>query len=72
MWLKVWVIGGLVFAILLSICPSVSVGLGQGSATIGRWRIYTRLVMLTIPLFIFTTFLWPVIEAKFKAIFGLP
>lgn len=65
----VWV-AALIGCILLSICPSIVIGLGKGRASLRAWRTWMKLVTISVPLLVFTTVLWPIVVDWFAAVIG--
>lgn len=56
---SVFLIGFLLIAIILSILPTLVIGIGKGGAKIIYWKWWLRLVSITMPTLIFTSILWP-------------
>jgi hypothetical protein len=50
---------GAVILFMLSCCPSVVIGIWKGKQKLARWRLWTRLVVVTAPGTLFLTVLWP-------------
>lgn len=65
--MAVWA-SALLGCILLSICPSLVIGLGKGRSYIRRWRLWMKLVTISIPALIFTTMLWPTFLDWFRKV----
>src|SRR3990167_9354058 len=61
----------LLMAIILSILPTLVIGIGKGSLKIKYWRWWLRTVSITIPGLIFTTFFLPKILALIVKFFNL-
>lgn len=55
LWFWLVVIGGLAICVMLSVHPYIEFGLGHGKARLRLWNFWTRLVAVTIPIFVFTT-----------------
>jgi len=64
-WVYVFLAVGVVIAAALSISPpGVVIGIGDGQKRVKRWRAWMRLASWTIPAFLFTNVLWPVVVSR--------
>jgi len=67
-WFFVILFGGLAYCFGLSYTPDVSIAIGQGEGKVRFWRRYSKFILITTPMFIFGTFLWPKIEPILKSL----
>jgi hypothetical protein len=67
-WFFLLVFGGFAYCLALSFTPTVSIAIGLGEKKVQFWRRYSTFILITTPLFIFTTFMWPKIEAFLHSI----
>lgn len=66
-WLMIVFWSGLILNILLSFKPKTPIlGIGKGRSLILKWRFWQRLVGVTIPGLIFSSFLWPIFVEWFS------
>ena len=68
-WFKVLFWSGLGMSILLSIHPRTSIALGDGAGSVKFWSGWVRFIGLTLPVFLFGTFVWPYLEAFIRDLF---
>lgn len=68
-WFKVMFFGGLLISLLLSFAPRTAIAVGRGEKSVRFWRWWAQLVGLTLPIFLFGTFVWPYIEEIIRSIF---
>ena len=68
-WLKILFFGGFGMCILLSFTPRSSLAVGGGAQVVKFWQWWAQLVGITLPIFLFSTFVWPYLESFIKAIF---
>lgn len=59
LWVKVFVLGGLVSLALLSVRPPQLIGIGRNVQRIDRWRKWIHFLSITIPGFILVSVAWP-------------
>jgi hypothetical protein len=50
----------------LSTCPGVVIGIWTGKRRLEYWRVWLKMVWVTVPGLIFTSILWPQILARLK------
>jgi hypothetical protein len=67
-WLRAWFVFGLIVNIILSIKPSVVIGIGKGVRRIKLWRMWLNIAWVTIPALLFASFGWPLIEQAIRAL----
>lgn len=61
-WFLFIITVGLAYCIALSFVPNVAIGIGNGEKKVRNWRWYSTLILISIPAFVFTTFMWPKLE----------
>ena len=71
-WMKVLFIGIVVLGIVVRIRPLVVLGIGKGIKYLRIWRIWMKIIGVTIPTLLFGSFVWPLIEDFVKGFFGTP
>lgn len=64
-WLKILFWSGLILNILLSFRAKTLLGIGKGRKLIINWKIWNKLVGITIPGLLFTSFVWPLLVEWF-------
>lgn len=69
-WFWLSLVFGLAVAILLSFSPKVVLGLGDGTASIKRWRFYSKVVFVSIPSWFVGTFFLPKLADVLRAFWG--
>ncbi len=69
-WLSVLLIVCLLIAIILSFLPTLVIGIGKGYLKIIYWRRWLKLISITIPGLIFTSFFWPKIVTFITKLFN--
>ncbi len=69
-WFSVLLFGGFALSIMLSITPSVVIGIGRGQRQARVWKWWLRFVGITLPGFIFTSFFLDDIMKWVNRIFG--
>lgn len=65
-WFQIISVGGLLVSVMASIRPSTVIGIGRNEKKIRLWKGWMRLVGITIPGFVFASFIWPYIAAWIK------
>lgn len=71
-WYHIWLLGGLLCAVLLSFPPKTRIGIGKGDHMIRRTLRWQKFITYTIPTVVFTTFVWPSIAKFISATLNLP
>lgn len=69
-WFKLFFWISLIISIILSFVPKLVIGIGRGNLKIILWKKWLRLISITIPGLIFTSFLWPYISHWVLNFFG--
>lgn len=62
-WHLILTCGCLIYSIMLRFLPDMVIAIGQGTRTLPKWQWYSRLVAVSIPLYLFYTLIWPQIES---------
>lgn len=62
-WYKLIVISGIITCILLSFIPKTVLGIGKDERRVKMWRKYLNFISVTIPILIFSSFIWPQIQS---------
>lgn len=68
-WFGVLFFGGMAVCVILSIRPTMVIGLGRNKNKLEFWLKWVRFVSVTIPGIIFASFVWPYIVVWVKAAF---
>lgn len=61
--MSVVLIAGALAALMLTIFPRTTVGIGRGERVVKRWRAWTRFVVVLVPTFVFANLIWPLVQA---------
>lgn len=56
---ELFLFGGVAICTVLTICPGVVIGIGRNKMKLGLWRVWTKLVGISMPTLIGTTIIWP-------------
>jgi hypothetical protein len=65
-WFWFFCVGGTIVCLILSYPPRIVLGLGVGEEKIIRWQRWTRFVLVIVPGFVASNFLYPVIVQAIK------
>jgi hypothetical protein len=69
-WYWFFLIGTFAVALILSYPPKLVLGLGSGDDKIKLWRAWTKFVLVIVPTFVASNFLWPHISELVKKWFS--
>jgi hypothetical protein len=65
-WLYVFALGATGLSIAFSFKPpAVVLGIGAGERRLRRWTTWFKVVFVTVPAFVFTNLLWPIVTNRF-------
>jgi hypothetical protein len=70
-WYWLLTIGGLALCLILSFPPNCVIGLGAGEARLRRWKVWLGFVFYSVPVFLFTTFIFPALVRLVRILFHL-
>lgn len=70
LWYKILIISGIITCILLSSIPKVVLDIGKDENKVRKWRSYLRFISITIPITIFSSFIWPYLQSLVKTFFS--
>ena len=69
-WYILLITTGILACFLLSLIPGSVIDMGKDEGKVVRWRAYLRFISVTIPIAVFSTFLWPHIALWVKGLFS--